>query len=313
MIKILANDGIHADGKKMLEAAGFEVDTNKVPQESLVEKLPGYDVIIVRSATKVRQDLIDACPNLKIIARGGVGLDNVDHAYAREKGIHVCNTPKASSRAVAELVFTHAFSLARLINQATREMASGDFEKLKKTCSAGIELRGRTLGIIGFGRIGQEAARMALGMGMRVLATDPMVAEADIQISILGMPDKHLSVPVKTTSLDEVLRNSDVITIHVGGKQAIIGADEIAKLKDGAILVNTARGGVIDEDALLAGLASGKVGGAGLDVFVGEPTPRAELLNHPRISVSPHVGGSTQEAQSAIGIELAEQIIEKLG
>jgi D-3-phosphoglycerate dehydrogenase len=313
MIKILANDGIHPDGKLLLEEAGFEVDTNKVPQEKLAEVLPGYDVIIVRSATKVRQDLIDACPNLKIIARGGVGLDNVDAEYARSKSVHVCNTPKASSRAVAELVFTHAFSLSRLINQATREMATGDFEKLKKTCSAGIQLRGRTMGIIGFGRIGQEVARMAIGLGMNVLATDPFVAEANIEIKVFNSPEMSLNVHIETTAMDEVLRKSDFITIHVGGKQAIINSDEIAKMKNGVILVNTARGGSIDEDALLAGLASGRIGGAGLDVFVGEPTPRPELLNHPRISVSPHVGGSTQEAQSAIGMELAEQIIEKLG
>ncbi len=313
MIKILANDGIHPDGKLLLEEAGFEVDTNKVPQEKLAEVLPSYDVIIVRSATKVRKDLIDACPNLKIIARGGVGLDNVDHEYARSKGIHVCNTPKASSRAVAELVFTHAFSLARLINQATREMATGDFEKLKKTCSAGIQLRGRTMGIIGFGRIGQEVARMAIGLGMNVVATDPFVAEANIEIKVFNSPEMSLNVHIETSPMEEVLRKSDFITIHVGGKQAIIGSDEIAKMKDGIILINTARGGTIDEDALLAGLAAGKIGGAGLDVFIGEPTPRQELLTHPRIAISPHVGGSTQEAQSAIGMELAEQIIEKLG
>lgn len=313
MIKILANDGIHPDGKLLLEEAGFEVDTNKVPQEKLAEVLPGYDVIIVRSATKVRKDLIDACPNLKIIARGGVGLDNVDHEYARSKGIHVCNTPKASSRAVAELVFTHAFNLARLINQANRQMATGDFEKLKKLCSAGIQLQGRTIGIIGFGRIGQEVARMAIGLGMDVIATDPLVAEANIEIKVFNSPEMSLNVRINTTSMEEVLRKSDFITVHVGGKQAIIGADEIAKMKAGVILVNTARGGTIDEDALLSALESGKVGGAGLDVFVGEPTPRKEILEHPRISVSPHVGGSTQEAQSAIGMELAEQIIEKLG
>lgn len=315
MIRILANDGIHPDGKLLLEEAGFEVDTNKVPQENLAEVLPEYDVIIVRSATKVRKDLIDACPNLKVIARGGVGLDNVDHEYARSKGIFVCNTPKASSRAVAELVFTHAFSLARLINMASREMANGDFEKLKKACSAGIQLRGRTMGIIGFGRIGQEVARMAIGLGMNVVATDLIVTEANIEIKVFNSPDISLNVLINTTSMEEVLRSADFITLHVPGSKgsALIGAEEIAKMKNGAILINTARGGTIDEDALLAGLESGKIGGAGLDVFVGEPTPRKELLSHPRIAVSPHVGGSTQEAQSAIGMELAEQIIEKLG
>ncbi len=310
MIKILANDGIHPDGQLLLEEAGFQVDTTKVPQDKLAEVLPGYDVIIVRSATKVRKDLIDACPNLKIIARGGVGLDNVDHEYARSKGIHVCNTPKASSRAVAELVFTHAFNLARLVNQSNRNMIGGDFEKLKKTCSDGIQLRGRTMGIIGFGRIGHRVAQMAIGIGMDVLATDLVVDSTNIELSVYNNQDVRLKVNMETTTWDEVLRKSDFITLHVpGGKEALIGEAEFAKMKDGVIIINTARGGTIDEDALLAALNSGKVRGAGLDVFVGEPNPRKEILEHPRISVSPHIGGSTQEAQTAIGLELADQII----
>lgn len=310
MIKILANDGIHPDGQLLLEEAGFQVDTDKVPQDKLAEVLPGYDVIIVRSATKVRKDLIDACPNLKIIARGGVGLDNVDHEYARSKGIHVCNTPKASSRAVAELVFTHAFNLARLVNQSNRNMVGGDFEKLKKTCSDGIQLRGRTMGIIGFGRIGHRVAQMAIGIGMDVLATDLVVDSTNIELSVYNNQDVRLKVNLETTTFDEVISKSDFITLHVpGGKEALIGEAEFAKMKDGVIIINTARGGTIDEDALLAALNSGKVRGAGLDVFVGEPNPRKEILEHPRISVSPHIGGSTQEAQTAIGLELADQII----
>ena len=314
MIKILANDGIHPDGKLLLEEAGYEVDTNKVAQEDLPNVLPGYDIIIVRSATKVRKDLIDACPNLKIIARGGVGLDNIDAEYARSKGIQVFNTPNASSRAVAELVFTHMFNLARMVNQANRNLAGGDFNKLKKAYSDGIQLRGKTLGIIGFGRIGQESARLGIGVGMKILACDLVVSEADIDINVFKSADVSLSVRVETTSWDEVLRKSDFITLHVpGGKGALIGAEEFAKMKDGVFIINTARGGTIDEDALLAALESGKAGGAGLDVFVGEPTPKKELMAHPRISVSPHIGGSTQEAQSAIGMELAEQIMEYFG
>lgn len=314
MVKILANDGIHPDGKLLLEEAGYEVDTNKIPQEELPNVLPNYDVIIVRSATKVRKDLIDACPNLKIIARGGVGLDNIDADYARSKGIQVFNTPRASSRAVAELVFTHLFNLARMVNQANRQLADGDFNQLKKAYSDGIQLQGKTLGIIGFGRIGQESARIGIGLGMKILATDLIVQEAEIDINVFKSTDISLSVRVETTSWDEVLRKSDFITLHVpGGKEALIGAAEFAKMKDGVFIINTARGGTIDEDALLAALESGKVGGAGLDVFVGEPTPKKELLNHPRISVSPHIGGSTQEAQSAIGMELAEQIMDCLG
>lgn len=317
MIRILANDGIHPDGKLLLEEAGYEVDTNKIAQEDLPGVLPKYDVICVRSATKVRKDLIDACPNLKVIARGGVGLDNIDVEHARSKGIEVYNTPNASSRAVAELVFAHMFSLARLLNVANREMplkGDSEFNKLKKVASEGIQLRGKTLGIIGFGRIGQESARIGIGMGMKVLATDLVVSAADIDLNVYKSQDVSLSIRVETTSWDEVIRKSDFITLHVpGGKQALIGAAEFEKMKDGVIVINTARGGTIDEDALLAALESGKVGGAGLDVFVGEPTPKKALLTHPRISVSPHIGGSTQEAQSAIGMELAEQIIDFFG
>ena len=311
MIKILANDGIHPDGQLLLEEAGYEVHTKKIAQEDLPKELPNYDVICVRSATKVRRELIDQCPNLKIIARGGVGLDNIDVKYARDKGLQVYNTPKASSRAVAELVFGHLFALARHIHLSNREMPNGaDFKKLKKA-TRGIQLAGRTLGIIGFGRIGQEAAKIGLGLGMKVLACDLVVNRADIEINVFKSSEVSLSVSLETTTWDEVLTKSDFITLHVpAGGKALIGADELAKMKDGSYIVNTARGGTIDEDALLAALESGKLAGAALDVFTGEPTPRKELLNHPRISVSAHIGGQTDEAQSAIGMEMAEQIID---
>jgi D-3-phosphoglycerate dehydrogenase / 2-oxoglutarate reductase len=316
MIKILANDGIHPDGKLLLEEAGYQVDTKKVPQENLIKVLPGYDAIIVRSATKVHKDLIGICPNLKIIARGGVGLDNIDVEYAREKGIQVYNTPKASSRAVAELVFGHMLGLARMLNQSNRKL-SGDnpeFAKLKKAFSTGIQLQGKTLGIAGFGRIGQEVAKIAIAMGMKVLAADLVVSEAELEINVFKSQDVSLAVRLDTSSWDEVLRKSDFISLHVpSGNKPLIGAPEFEKMKDGVYVINAARGGTIDEDALLAALESGKVAGAGLDVFVGEPTPKKELLQHPRISVSPHIGGSSQEAQSAIGMELAEQILEFLG
>jgi len=316
MIKILANDGIHPDGKLLLEEAGYIVDTEKVPQADLPKVLPGYDVIIVRSATKVRKDLIDTCPKLKIIARGGVGLDNIDVEYAREKGIQVYNTPKASSRAVAELVFGHMLGLARMLNQSNREMAQDDpaFAKLKKSFSGGIQLKDKTLGIVGFGRIGQEVAKIAIAMGMKVLAADLVVNEAELEINVFKSRDISMTVRLDTSSWEEVLRNSDFITLHVpSGNKPLIGAEEFEKMKDGVYIINAARGGTIDEDALLARLESGKVAGAGLDVFIGEPTPKKELLQHPRTSVSPHIGGSTQEAQSAIGLELAEQILEFLG
>jgi len=315
MKKILINDGIHPDGKAKLEAAGFDVHTDKIAQEDLMEKLPAYDAIAVRSATKVRKDLIDNCPNLKAIARGGVGLDNIDVDHARSKNIEVINTPAASSSSVAELVFAHLFTLARFLHDANRNMptnGNSGFKTLKKQYAKGMELRGRTLGIIGFGNIGQETAKIALALGMNVLPVDPMRKEATIEIDLYGGRG-GLAVTLETVSMDEMLQHSDFISMHVPSvKKPIIGAEEFAKMKDGAILINCARGGTVNEDALLAALESGKVAAAGLDVFENEPSPRQDLLNHPRISLSPHIGGSTQEAQRNIGLELAEKVIKAL-
>lgn len=315
-IKILANDGIDPDGKTLLEEAEYQVDTEKIAQEDLMEVLPAYDVIIVRSATKVRKDLIDACPNLKIIARAGVGMDNIDVAYAREKGIAVYNTPAASSQSVAELVFSHMFNLARFVNQSNRELVQdgANFKALKKAYSEGVQLRGKTLGIVGFGRIGQEVARIGLGMGMDVLATDPMVDSVDIDINIYKSNEIRLAVSLETVDFDTVIEKSHFITFHVPSVgRALVGADEIARMKDGVFLINTARGGIIDETALLEALNSGKVGGAGLDVFENEPNPMPALLQHKRASVSPHIGASTVEAQSNIGLELADRILAHFG
>ena len=314
MIKILVNDGIEADGKLLLEEAGYEVDTNTIQQENLPKFLPSYDVIIVRSATQVRKDLIDACPNLKIIARGGVGTDNIDVDYARSKGIEIITTPAASSQSVAELAMGHLFTLTRFLHRSNREMAGGDFKKLKNAYSEGIQLKGKTLGIVGFGRIGQEVTRIALALGMNVMPSDPFINEIDLPINLNNSKDIKLSIHLKSFSLDEVLKNCDFITLHTPSVgKALIGADEIATMKDGAFIINCARGGIIDEDALLAALESGKLGGAGLDTFKGEPNPRPELLNHPRISVSPHIGAATKEAQSNIGLELADKIIAFFG
>ena len=313
MAKILINDGIHPDGQKMMEEAGFTVSTTKIPQEELASKLPEFDAICVRSATKVRQELIDHCPNLKIIARGGVGLDNIDVTYAKSKSIEVINTPAASSEAVAELAFAHIYTLSRSLHKANREMETGEFKKLKKSYAKGSQLRGKTIGIIGLGRIGQETARIALSLGMEVLPVDKMIDKATITLK-LGGGASPVSIDLKTVDMDTMLGKSDYISVHVpfSGGTALIGKPEIAKLKDGAILVNTARGGTYDEEALLEGLQSGKLGGVGLDVFENEPNPRKELLNHPNISVSPHIGASTSEAQRNIGIELAEKIIKHL-
>lgn len=318
MIKILVNDGIHPDGQTLLEEAGYQVDTDKVAQEDLATALPEYDVVIIRSATKIRKDLIDLCPNLKIIARGGVGLDNIDVEYARNKGITVMNTPAASSQSVAELVYTHLFSLARSVHLANREMPSQGntaFKQLKKSYSKGIQLRGKTIGIIGFGRIGQEVARIGLALGMNVMPVDLIVEEADIDIKLYNRDDWSLSVKLPTYEWEEVIAKSDFLTLHVpfSGGKPLIGKEEIAKMKDGVYIVNAARGGAVNEDALLEALESGKVGGAGLDVFDDEPTPKAELLNHTRISVSPHIGASTLEAQANIGLELADKIIAFFG
>ena len=314
MIKILANDGIDADGQLLLEDAGFEVSTEKIVQADLPSQLPAYDVVLVRSATKIRKELIDVCPNLKIIARGGVGLDNIDVDYAKSKGIKVINTPAASSRSVAELVFGHMLSLARFLHLSNREMpAKGgtEFKALKSSYGGGTELKGKTLGIIGFGRIGQEVARIALGMGMKVIPVDLYVNEATISIQLFEIEQASLSVKIKTESMDTMIANSDFITAHVPaiGDKALLGAPEISRMKDGVVLINTSRGGIIDEDALLEGLNSGKIGGAALDVFKDEPTPKAALLNHPKIALSPHIGAATNEAQSNIGKELADQII----
>ena len=313
--KILANDGIDAVGKQLLEKAGFTVVTEKVAQENIAKEIndKGYVAITVRSASKVRKDIIDACPGLKVIGRGGVGMDNIDVDYARSKGINVINTPAASSNSVAELVFAHLFNAVRFLYDSNRQMPnSGEdkFDDLKKKYAKGVELRGKTMGIVGFGRIGQSVAKMALGLGMKVSAFDPFVTEANIEVEIAGV-DKAISVPIKTVGMDKVIQNADFITFHVpGGK--LITKHEIASMKNGVILINSARGGVINEDDLLEALNSGKVSHACLDVFENEPRPSVAILKNPKISLTPHIGAATNEAQERIGVELAEKLIEAL-
>ena len=313
-MRILANDGIHQSGKEKLEKAGFIVDTEKIEQGKLKYGLNNYQVILVRSATKVTADIIDANPQLKIIGRAGVGLDNIDLKAAESKGVKVINTPAASSRSVAELAFSHMLNLARFVHLSNREMpkaGTSDFKKLKKNYSAGTELYGKKLGIIGLGRIGKEAARIGLGLGMTVLPVDPFVNKSEIEVDIYSGNLQKIKISLDTVSLDDMLAEADFITIHVPStKEPIIGAEQFKKLKNGVILINSSRGGAIDEDLLLAALEDGSIAGAGLDVFVGEPNPRGELVNHARISVTPHIGASTSEAQSRIGEELADQIIE---
>ena len=318
MVKILANDGIHPDGKTLFEEAGYQVDTDKIAQADLPGAIGEYDVLIVRSATKVTAEVIEAGKNLKIIARGGVGLDNVDVEYAEQKGILVFNTPAASSQSVAELAFAHMFSLARFLHQANRlmpEKGDSEYDKLKKIYSEGVQLRGRTLGIIGFGRIGQEVARIGVALGMQIIAADPFIEDAKLEIKTFNSSNAWLNVRIETSSLEELLAKSDFITLHVpfSGGKPIIGKEEFDSMKKDSYLINTSRGGTVDELALLEALDSGKLAGAGLDVFDFEPKPRKEILQHPRISLTPHIGASTYEAQENIGLELADRILAYFG
>lgn len=315
-MKVLANDGIAKSGQVALENAGFEVITAKVEQEKLQEYINNnkVTVLLVRSATKVRKDIIDNCPSLKMIGRGGVGMDNIDVAYAREKGIKVVNTPAASSHSVAELVFAHFFGMVRFLHESNRNMPlEGDskFKELKKSFAKGVELQGKTLGVIGFGRIGQESAKIALGLGMKVVAFDPFMEKANVAITFFD--GQKINFEIKTISKEEVLQQSDFLTLHVPAqKEYVISKKELDMMKEGVFIVNAARGGVVDESALVEAIEKGKVARAALDVFENEPTPQIQLLMNPNLSLSPHIGAATGEAQDRIGTELAQQIIETL-
>ena len=313
MIKILANDGISQAGIDALITKGFDITTAHVKQENLINIIntENYEVIIVRSATNIRKDLIDACPNLKIIGRGGVGMDNIDVEYACEKGIKVINTPAASSPSVAELVFAHLFGMVRYLFDSNRKMpmtGDSEFKILKKSYSNGKELAGKTLGIIGFGRIGQEVAKRGIGLGMNIIAHDKFIQEASITLKFFNGSKK--SFTIETKSLKEVLINSDFITLHIPKteEKAAIGAKEIGMMKTGAGIINASRGGVVDETALMFALDKEKIAYAGLDVFENEPDPSIHICMHNAISLTPHIGAATLEAQDRIGIELADQI-----
>jgi len=311
-MKILANDGISQSGIDALEAAGFEVNTTTVAQEQLINYINDKDisVLLVRSATTARKDLIDACPNLKIIGRGGVGMDNIDVDYAKQKGLHVINTPAASSQSVAELVFAHLYGGVRFLHDANRNMPlDGDtqFKKLKKNYAKGVELRGKTLGVIGFGRIGQEVAKIGLGVGMKVIAADKFIEAADVNVDFFD--GQSIKFNIKTQPMEEVLKQSDFVTLHVPAqKDYVIGKPEFDLMKEGSAIINAARGGVVNEVELVTALESGKLAFAGLDTFQNEPTPAVQLLMNGRISLTPHIGAATNEAQDRIGTELATQI-----
>jgi D-3-phosphoglycerate dehydrogenase len=315
-MKILANDGISQSGIDDLTAAGFEVLTTTVAQEQLGNFINTENIValLVRSATTVRQDLIDACPGLKIIGRGGVGMDNIDVSYAREKGLSVINTPAASSESVAELVFAHLFSGVRFLYDSNRNMpldGEKKFKNLKKAYAKGTELRGKTLGVIGFGRIGQATAKMALGLGMKVIAFDPFMEKKTISLAFFD--GQTIDFEIKTVSKETVLKESDFITLHVPAqKDFVIGEAELNMMKEGAALINAARGGVVNEVALVAALDSNKLSFAGLDTFENEPTPAVQILMNSKISLTPHIGAATNQAQDRIGSELASQIISIL-
>jgi D-3-phosphoglycerate dehydrogenase len=300
-MNILVTDGISPEGAKILSDGGHRVHQQSMKPEELLQRIPEYECIIVRSATKVTKEVIDAGTKLRVIARGGVGVDNIDVKHAESGGIMVLNTPGASAISVAELTIGHMFAVSRFLHLSTAAMKDGQWPK--KEYSAGIELYKKTLGIIGLGNIGKEVARRALGLGMTVLAYDPPFAPMDFIVEI--------------TTKERLLAEADFITLHVPLDKVrgpAIGRQEIALMKNGVIIVNCSRGGVVDEEALLEGLNSGKVRGAALDVFVHEPPTEAEraLFNHPRVSVSPHIGGSTIEAQDRVGTEIALKVVKAL-
>ncbi len=311
-MKILANDGISDSGVEELRKSGFEVITTNVAQEQLENYINTNNVVglLVRSATTVRKDLIDKCPSLKLIGRGGVGMDNIDVDYARSKGLHVINTPAASSHSVAELVFSHLFSCVRFLHDSNRNMpleGDSNFKKLKKNYSKGTELKGKTLGIIGFGRIGQETAKIALGIGMNVKYYDKFIDSVSIELDFIQ--NQKVSFDLNSSDLDDVLNNSDFISLHVPAqKDYVIGKNEFEKMKSGAGIINTARGGVVNEEELLKYIENGHISFAALDTFENEPNPSIKVLMNPKISLTPHIGAATSEAQDRIGLELAEQI-----
>ena len=315
-MKILANDGISKSGIDNLTENGFEIITTNVAQEQLINFINENKIVglLVRSATTARKDLIDSCPSLKLIGRGGVGMDNIDVEYAKSKGIHVINTPAASSASVAELVFAHLYGGVRFLFDSNRNMpleGEANFKGLKKAYAKGIELRGKTLGIIGFGRIGQEVAKIALGIGMNVIATDKFLDKVTIEISI--STGQSIKAEIIIQPFDKLITNSDFISLHVPAqKEYVIDSSVISKMKKGAGIINAARGGVIDEVALIKALDEGHLSFAGLDTFENEPKPEVKLLMHEKISLTPHIGAATLEAQNRIGEELATQISKLL-
>ncbi len=316
-MKVLANDGISESGISKLEEYGFSVDLTKVAQEQLVDYINANSItsLLVRSATQVRKDIIDNCPSLKIIGRGGVGMDNIDVDYAKSKGLKVINTPAASSKSVAELVFSHLFSCVRFLHESNRSMPlDGDskFKDLKKSYAKGTELSGKTLGIIGFGRIGQEVAKIGIGIGMNVIFFDKFNKEVSLTIDFFD--GQSNTFKLSSSSYENLLKSSDFITVHIpASDKYIIDSNEFSLMKNGVGVLNLSRGGILNEDELIKNIETGKVGFAGIDTFENEPKPSIKILMNSSISLTPHIGAATNEAQDRIGVELADKINEILG
>ncbi len=318
MIRILANDGLADEAARLLREQGWTVDFGPVPADELPARLKHYDVLIVRSATKVTESVLRAAPHLKVVARAGVGLDNIDLPTAEELGIRVINTPGASAPSVAELVIGHMLTVLRFIHRANREMPDvregKDFKALKKSYSKGREVAGKTLGLIGMGKIAREVAVRAIGLGMKVRYHDPYVPAVNLRMDLWGIQPVPI-VSLNSEPLDEVLKASDIVSVHVPlgeGTKNLINEERLRTMPAGSYLIQCARGGVVDEEAVVRMLDEGHLAGAAFDVFEDEPTPRPVLLGHPKISVTPHIGASTVEAQQRIGMELAHQLIELL-
>ena len=313
-MKVLANDGISKNAVDILNKNGFDVYLDKVGQDNLIDFINQNKIaiLLVRSATQVRKNLINNCQSLKIIGRGGVGMDNIDVEYAKDKGILVINTPTASSNSVAELVFAHLFSGSRFLFDSNRNMpleGEKNFKVLKKNYSKGIELKNKNLGIIGLGKIGCEVARIGFGLGMNILGFDKFLKGESIEVKLNDQ--NPYTFEINLISFDEILEKSDFLTLHVPAQKSfLIGKKEFEKMKKGSSIINASRGGIIDEKELIRNLDSGKIKFAGLDTFENEPTPSLSILMHPKISLTPHIGAATSEAQDRIGEELAKQICD---
>jgi D-3-phosphoglycerate dehydrogenase len=316
-MKVHANDGISESGINKLEEYGFKVDLTTVAQEQLVDYINTNAItsLLVRSATQVRKDIIDNCPSLKIIGRGGVGMDNIDVDYAKSKGIHVINTPAASSKSVAELVFSHLFGCVRFLHESNRSMPlDGDsiFKDLKKAYAKGSELSGKTIGIIGFGRIGQEVAKIGIGIGMNVIFYDKFNKEANLKLDFFD--GQNISFKLSSSSFENLLKDSDFISVHIpASDKYLLDSNEFSQMKDGVGVLNLSRGGILNEEELIKYIETGKVSFAGIDTFENEPNPSIKVLMNSNISLTPHIGAATNEAQDRIGVELADKINQILG